>query len=113
MPRISLTKRSRIYTLRQEGYTVREIAASEQVSPDSVLRICKKKEETGCFEDKPKPGRPRTLSDRYERNASRLITSGECSTAVEVQHRLQNDLGSIYLRKAYSTYLEDMDYSPG
>jgi transposase len=93
MPRISLTKRSRIYTLRQEGYTVREIAASEQVSLDSVSRIFKKKEETGNFEDKPKPGRPRTLSDRYERNAVRLITSGKCSTAVEVQRRLQTDIG--------------------
>ena len=43
MPQISLTKRSQIYTLRQEEYTVREIAAPEQVSPDSVLRIYEKR----------------------------------------------------------------------
>ena len=93
MPRISQEKRSRIVTLREEGYSVREIAASEQVGLASVLRICKKKKETGTFDDLEKTDRPRLLTDRYERYAVRLLMTEQCSTAVEVKIKLKSDLG--------------------
>jgi len=93
MPRISQENHSQIFTLREEGYSVREIAASEQVGLASVLRICKKKKETGTFDDLEKTGRPRLLTDRYERYAIRLLMTEQCSTALEVKIKLKSDLG--------------------
>lgn len=45
-----MEKRSRIYTLIQEGYSSREIANRENVDHATVLRIKKRKEETGSFD---------------------------------------------------------------
>ena len=60
-----MEKRSRIYTLIQEGYSSREIANRENVDHATVLRIKKRKEETGSFDVAPRPGRPRILTERH------------------------------------------------
>src|SRR2546430_9859075 len=93
MPRISLEKRSRIHTLHQIGFSTREVAAQEGIDQSSVVRICKKFAETGSFDDLPKSGRPRIMSERYERKLLRYIRSGECSTAVQVRSKLLADEG--------------------
>ncbi|CAB5373445.1 unnamed protein product [Rhizophagus irregularis] len=73
MKAISLCQRERIFTLLQEGYSSREVAFREKVSYVSVLRIKKKKEKTGHFDVVPRPGRPRILTERHDRNIAKLI----------------------------------------
>jgi transposase len=91
MKPISLYKRERIFALLQEGLPSRTVAAREKISHVSVLRIKKLKEKTGGFNVVPRPGRPRILTVRHDRNIARLIKSGECSNAVQVQKKLISD----------------------
>jgi hypothetical protein len=46
---------------------------------------------TGNLHDKPRPGHPRLLSKRHERRIVCYISSGECSTAVDIQKKLKID----------------------
>jgi transposase len=89
MVRISTEKRSRIYTLVQEGYPTRFIAEKENIAQSSVVRIKKKVETTGSVKDLPKSGRPRIFTGRNERNIINMLVSGECSTAVDIQKNLK------------------------
>ncbi|CAI2198815.1 6908_t:CDS:1, partial [Funneliformis geosporum] len=41
--------------------------------------------------DLPKSGRPRLFTGRDERNIIRMLSSGECSTAVDIQKNLKNN----------------------
>ena len=91
MKPIPFYKRERIFDLLQEGYPSRTVAAREKVSHVSVLRIKKLKEETGSFNVIPRPGRPRILTVRHDRNIAKLIKSGECSNAIQVQKKLISD----------------------
>lgn len=91
MARLSLGKRTRICTLINEGYSSRYIASKENVNQSSVIRMKKKVEETGSVKDLPKTGRPRIFTGRNERNVVRLITTGECSTAADIQKKLKSD----------------------
>ncbi|CAH1763202.1 15549_t:CDS:2 [Entrophospora sp. SA101] len=88
MKAITLEQRARIYTLIQEGYSSREIAFCEKISHSTVVRIKQRKEKTGSFDIIPKPGRPRILSEQHDRNICRLIKSGECSNAIQIQKKL-------------------------
>ncbi|CAB4398162.1 unnamed protein product [Rhizophagus irregularis] len=81
MKAISLCQRERIFTLLQEGYSSWEVAFHEKVSHVSVLRIKKKKEKIGHFDVVPRPGRPRILTERHDRNIAKLIKTGELRIA--------------------------------
>lgn len=91
MARLSIGKRNRIYSLVREGFPSRFIASREKVSQSSVIRIKQKVEATGSTKDLPKSGRPRTFTGRDERNIVRMLSTGECSTAVDIQKKLRND----------------------
>ncbi|CAG8476741.1 9411_t:CDS:2 [Cetraspora pellucida] len=71
MVRICIEKRSHIYGLFKEGYSSRYIAKKENVSQSSVVRICNKAQKTD------------------ERSVIRLLASGKCSNAVEIQKHLK------------------------
>jgi transposase len=94
MPSIAPEKRARIIALLEEGRSTRSIAFSEGVSQATVWRLCKRKEETSPLKDRPRSGRPRLLGERHERNAVRLLISGKCGTAVEVQRELKSSYGT-------------------
>lgn len=81
-------QRERIITLLQEGYSSRSVAFRENVSHSSVIRIKQRKEKTGSLDVIPKPGRPRILTERHDRNIAKLIKSGECSNAIQIQKSL-------------------------
>ena len=59
---LSIEKRSRICALLEEGYRSRYVAVKEEVSQSTVIRIKQRKDATGTFKNKPKPGRPRLLT---------------------------------------------------
>ena len=89
MVRISYEKR--IYALVQEGYPSRYIEKKENVSQSSVVRIARKVRTTGSVKDLPKSGRPRIFTGRDERNIINMLTTGECSNAVEIQKNLKTN----------------------
>ncbi|SRR6266498_1728283 len=91
MGRLSLGKRNRIYTLLQEGYSSRYISSREKVDQSSVIRIKQKVNTTGSVKDLPKTGRPQILTKYHERKIVRLISTGECFTAVDIQKKLKTD----------------------
>ena len=91
MKAISLSQRERIYTLLQEGYPSRTVAARKKVSHVSILRIKKIKEKTGSFNVAPRSDRPKILTERHDRNIARFIKSGECSNAIQIQKKLISD----------------------
>ena len=88
MKPIPLYNRECTFELIQEGLPSCTIAFREKVSHASVIRIKQRYEKTGCFDVIPKSGHPRILTERHDRNIARLIKSGECSNAVQVQKNL-------------------------
>ncbi|CAG8824731.1 3157_t:CDS:1, partial [Cetraspora pellucida] len=93
MKAIPISKRNRISTLLEEGYSSRTIAFREKVSHSTVLRIKNLKKQTGCLDVLPRPGRPRILTTRHERRIAREFRSGTCSTAVQAQKKLTSNEG--------------------
>ena len=82
-------ERAEILLSLKNGYTTRQIARTHKVSASTVSRTRKRWQEHRILENKNKTGRSRILNDRLERTAVRLITSRDCSTAVQVRDRLQ------------------------
>lgn len=60
-----------------------------------MIRIKHRKEKTGCFDVTPRPGRPRILTERHDRNIAKFIKSGECSNAVQIQKKLISEKNII------------------
>ena len=88
MPQTSLEQRVRIHTLLAEGYSVRDVTKREGVAHSTVVNIRKKYRETKNFKNKPKSSWPRIFGVRDERKILQYISSGQCSTAVDVQKKL-------------------------
>ncbi|CAI2193221.1 1450_t:CDS:1, partial [Funneliformis geosporum] len=61
------------------------------VNQSSVIRIKQKANKTGSVKDLPKTGHPRIFDDCNERNDIRLLSTGECSTAADIQKKLKSD----------------------
>ncbi|CAB4401305.1 unnamed protein product [Rhizophagus irregularis] len=85
-------ERIRICTLLEESiYSPSDLARKYKVSVSTITRLYEKFQKTKSVKDLPKTGRPHLLTQRTERRAARYIISGECSTAVQVQKKLQVD----------------------
>lgn len=92
MPRLTEEQRIRICILLDEAlYTSKELAEQFNVDKSTITRLYSKYKKTNSTKDLPKSGRPRILDKREERRAVRYIVSGECSTATQVQQKLQSD----------------------
>lgn len=66
--------RRRIYESRKDGYSVNMIARMFRVSERAVRETVKRFEETHSFNDRPKSGRPRIISER----ATNLMIRSTC-----------------------------------
>lgn len=93
MPSLTPEKRARILVLLEEKYPAREIARREKIQPSTVLRIRKRWQKTQSCQDARRTGRPRAVSERGERQIARLVTSGQCHTAVDTQQLLRESEG--------------------
>ena len=95
MPKNTLTieERVRAITLLEKGYSSREVTTKLERNIDhtTILRLNKKYKETGKFENKLLPGRPRKLTERDERSIVRKILKRECNTAVDIQKTLRTE----------------------
>ncbi|KAF8151554.1 hypothetical protein B0H34DRAFT_615194, partial [Crassisporium funariophilum] len=99
------TKKAAIYHLRQEGKTFGEIGNMLSLDQSVVSRNYRKLEEQGPDPDfyarVPIPGRPRVITPHAERRAQRLITSGECRDATDVQRELFPRLDPSTVRRMF------------
>lgn len=95
MPSLSPEKRARILVLLEEKYPAREIARREGVHHSTVTNIRKRWQPTQSYQDAHRMGRPRAVSERSERQIARLVTSGQCHTAVGAQQLLREEEGKV------------------
>lgn len=97
------TKRSRIYVLKEFGWSNAQIARDLGISPQTVTRHWNRiKDNANFYQEIPRPGRPRLLSDREVRVACREITSGQCRTAADVQRRVFPHISKSLMRRTLS-----------
>ena len=85
-------ERIRVCTLLDEKlYSPTELSKQYNVDISTITRLYKKYQETQSTKDLPKSDHPKLLTEHSERQAVRYIVSGECTTAVQVQKKLQVD----------------------
>jgi len=89
MPFTIPEKRARILVLLEENYSAREIGRRVGVHHSTVTRIRKHWQQVQSCQDMARTGRPRAVSERSERRITRLVTSGQCHTAVDAQQLLR------------------------
>ncbi|KAF8161038.1 hypothetical protein B0H34DRAFT_653685 [Crassisporium funariophilum] len=86
------TKKARIFQMYSEGKSFTEIGKDLGLHCSVVSRNYHKLEEMGPEPDfyakQPIPGCPRIITPHAERRAQRLITSGKCRDATDVQRVL-------------------------
>jgi transposase len=95
MTRTDIEQRAQVITLLEEGYSTHAVASRVGINQSTVVRIGKRKDDTGSNKDRYRSGRPRLLNKRDERNAVRLISTQQCSTAVEVQRELSSHHNTV------------------
>ena len=91
MPKVSPLKKARIAALLSTGHSTRDIARREGVSQSTVSRLRHNEGADRGYQDLPRSGRPRLFTDRHERLITRMVTSGKCQTAVDVQSCLREE----------------------
>jgi transposase len=88
-PHTTPEERAEILLSLQNGRTTRQVAKSKNISPSTVSRISKKWREQRSLKDAAKPGRPPTINEPIKKKIINLITSRRCSSAPEVQKRIE------------------------
>ena len=91
MPKVSPQKRARIAALLSVGLSTRDIARRERVSQSTVSRLRHYNHADRDYQDLPRGGAPRLLTDRHERLIVRMVKSGKCQTAIDVQSCLREE----------------------
>lgn len=106
MTKCTPTKKARIYHLRKkENKTFTEIGDILGIDATTVSRNFKKLDSQGkdpdYYSTTPGSGRPRALTPHDERRAERLIKSGKCRDATEVQRELFPKLHPTTVRRMF------------
>ena len=91
MSKVSLSKKARIHALLSTGLSTRKVAHNEGVSQSTATRLYNLQDTSRNYRDLPRSGRPRLFTERDERRILRLLSSGECETAVDIQRCLKSD----------------------
>jgi transposase len=91
MAKVSPQKKARIAALLSTGLSNRDIARRERVSHTTVSRLRHVDHADEDYEDTSRSGRPRLLTERHERLIVRMVASGKCRTAVDVQSHLRTE----------------------
>jgi transposase len=77
--------RVKIITLKEEGLTLKEIMDRTGSDRRTIQRVCKAYRETGSFQDRSRPGRPKKLNDRQKRVIVRILRKGEATNAESIR----------------------------
>ncbi|GFV98868.1 transposable element Tcb1 transposase [Trichonephila clavipes] len=78
---LSENKRYKIIHLKEEGYSMRQIAAKVPCGLSTVVRTLKRFSETNFIADRGRSGRPRKTSLREDSDESQFCISGNQSSA--------------------------------
>ena len=82
-------KRVQIVTLKNEGKSLREIAAKTGYTKRGIQKVCENVKETESFKDRPRSGRPKLLDDRDRRNIARSLAKSDVKTAEMARSELK------------------------
>ena len=77
--------RVKIITLKEEGLTLKEIMDRTGSDRRTIQRVCNAYRETGSFQDRSRPGRPKKLNDRQKRVIVRILRKGEATNAESIR----------------------------
>jgi transposase len=88
---LSLHTRSQIVTLRQQGWSFREIASHLKVNPSTCFYICKKYKIQGTVSNKRRSGRPTKLTNQLAEGIISEIEKNPAITSGELQQLLAED----------------------
>ena len=86
-------RRAQIITLREEGYSFRDIAKKVKCGKSTVQELCKKFELTGEVKDKPRTGRPTKSTPRQDRVLVRLSQNSRFSSSKELAQQWRTEQG--------------------
>lgn len=64
---ISYESRVKIITLKEEGYSIRQISKKLKLSVSGVVKIVHRYRDTGSYNDRPRSGAPRKTSKREDK----------------------------------------------
>lgn len=90
----SISKRSQIITLRDQGKTQRQIASTVGLALSTVNHICKTRRNQGELQNKPKSGRPCKLTAQDNCLIVRKVITNGLGTAVQLAKDIQPDLST-------------------
>lgn len=85
-------KRATVITLRNEGYSYREIAAKmgKNTTPSGVQKLIKRFETTNSIDNKKGKGRKKSTTPQTDRRIVRLSLANRKSSAVDINRELQS-----------------------
>lgn len=93
MPRTTVATRSRVTTLKDEGWSLSAIAKEVRLAKSTVYDICKRYSDRQHHSDLLSTGRPKLLDDRAERRLVRNVVAADTSTAVALRADLEQTTG--------------------
>lgn len=85
--------RAKIVTLRDEGYSYREIGRRLKCSHSTVIELCKKFDVTGKVVDMKRSGRPKKSTPRDDRELARMSLHSRLSTSKDLQRAWAENCG--------------------
>lgn len=103
-------RRLKIVTLRDEGFSVKEIAKRTGADRRTVQRVCKRVKDTGNFKEKHRTGRPALLDARKRRIIARILQRIETKNAEAVRKEAKTLHNIDVSRDTISRALKSMGY---
>ncbi len=103
-------RRVKIVTLRDEGFSVKEIAERTGADRRTVQRVCKRVKETGTFKEKHRSGRPALLDARKRRIIARILQRIDTKNAEAVRKEAKTHHNIEVSRDTISRALKTMGY---
>lgn len=103
-------KRVQIVTLRNEGFSVKEISERTNSDRRTIQRICKRVNQTNSFKDKPRSGRPQILGEREKRIVTRTLKKSDSKNAESVRKIVKAENGIDVSRDTIARVLKEAGF---
>ncbi|MFH1101706.1 MAG: IS630 family transposase [Methanobacteriota archaeon] len=111
-------ERELIIKLRKEGKTCVEVGKILDVSKSAVSYWTRRYNETGCLEDKPRPGRPTPLTEEKLQHMKKKITGAMLEqtdraglSSKEILIFIKKETGKTYTPRHIERLLHKMGFS--
>lgn len=94
MRKLDKTKTDEAANLLSQGCSLRSVANKVGIHYSTVSRLRENLRRCGQDVENGQSGRPRLFNSRQERNYIRMVATGRCSTAVQLQRTITGELGN-------------------